>query len=155
MRSLFGTSLLFRALILIIFEAKTISSDETDEKISIQTKYQIRTTFCKDRVCLTECSQVVTPLGSCYNGRHFSNFDEKNNPYGNYDIFDELEEDKFNSRFLFKRSFYESEDGTCLGDVTDSFNALPLNECVGPFGEPRPWGKFELIGFVPEEEIKS
>lgn len=69
-----------------------------------------------------------------------------------------------------KRRFFESGDGTCRdngrsnGAVTgnenngdsesgggngddedeDSF-VLPFDVCVGPFGPPRPWGKFTLL----------
>ena len=43
----------------------------------------------------------------------------------------------------FKRIFFLSKDSSCL-DPTDEFDALPLNECVGPFGDPRPWGRFEI-----------
>ena len=74
------------------------------------------------------------------------------------DIYDEM-----NMRSL-KRTFYQSKDGSCAGrkarereevkrknqavesgqqDVAgdDSF-ILPFDVCVGPFGPPRPWGKF-------------
>jgi hypothetical protein len=54
-----------------------------------------------------------------------------------------------------KRHFYQSKDGTCASrekeedskadmDGDDSF-ILPLDVCVGPFGPPRPWGKFTLV----------
>ena len=54
-----------------------------------------------------------------------------------------------------KRSFYKSTDGSCAGrgeetnapqpvDGDDSF-IIPLGDCVGPFGPPRPWGKFTVL----------
>lgn len=65
-----------------------------------------------------------------------------------------------------KRTFYKSENGSCsnvakLRDVLevverefyfnnfaeqdDDYFILPFDECVGPFGPPRPWGKFTLV----------
>ena len=56
-----------------------------------------------------------------------------------------------------KRTFYESEDGSCAGRGEDSASAvpqpvdgddsfvIPFDACVGPFGPPRPWGKFTLL----------
>lgn len=73
-----------------------------------------------------------------------------------------------------KRSFYKSQDGTCSNVVQsqevlevlergyyydnfatlmqdDDYFVLPFDKCVGPFGAPRPWGKFTL---VQDEETK-
>ena len=65
-----------------------------------------------------------------------------------------------------KRTFYKSKDGSCSNPVqvqedsavdksayytnlmdqnNDDYFILPFDECVGPFGEPRPWGKFTLV----------
>ncbi len=57
-----------------------------------------------------------------------------------------------------KRTFYQSRDGTCAGRENldqlngndDSFT-LPFDTCVGPFGPPRPWGKFTLVDDVVDE----
>jgi len=46
---------------------------------------------------------------------------------------------------MFGRYFYATTDGTCEGDPTDSFEDLPVGECVGPFGAPRPWGAFAFV----------
>lgn len=45
-------------------------------------------------------------------------------------------------RVSFVRTFYSTNDATC-GGLSES-ETLPLNECVGPFGAPRPWGTFVL-----------
>merc|ERR1719272_2140380 len=45
------------------------------------------------------------------------------------------------NRSHITRQFFGTVDGTCKGPVTSSFT-LPLHECVGPFGKPRPWGSF-------------
>ena len=42
---------------------------------------------------------------------------------------------------MLSRTFYNSTNGTCI-DRTGHVS-IPLNECVGPFGKPRPWGTFE------------
>ena len=42
-----------------------------------------------------------------------------------------------------RRAFYDTP-GTC-GAETDHFD-VPLDQCVGPFGKPRPWGEFSLVG---------
>jgi len=43
----------------------------------------------------------------------------------------------------FKRTLFRSKDSSCR-EPTDEFDTLPLNECIGPFGKPRPWGRFEI-----------
>ena len=46
-----------------------------------------------------------------------------------------------------KRQFFKSADGTCDGTSMEEDNSfiLPFDDCVGPFGPPRPWGKFTLL----------
>lgn len=51
--------------------------------------------------------------------------------------------ENFDDASSFKRTFFRSKDSSCH-DPTDEFDALPLNECIGPFGDPRPWGRFEI-----------
>ena len=68
------------------------------------------------------------------------------------DIFDEM------IMMNLKRTFYQSNDSTCAGRQEEGANTkvdndasddasfiLPLDVCVGPFGPPRPWGKFTLV----------
>lgn len=51
--------------------------------------------------------------------------------------------ENFDIASSFKRTFFRSKDSSCR-DPTDEFDALPLNECVGPFGDPRPYGRFDI-----------
>ena len=51
--------------------------------------------------------------------------------------------DDGSSSFTFKRTFFQSKDSSCR-DPTDEFDALPLNECIGPFGNPKPYGRFQI-----------
>ena len=68
-----------------------------------------------------------------------------------------------------KRTFYQSKNGSCVGrgeeedgsgaasqpvDGDDSF-ILPMGTCVGPFGDPRPWGKFTLMNEEESEIVTS
>lgn len=109
-----------------------------------------------------------TPIDECYNGNNQDSIIEKDrdinsnslppimsswisNPYGDHDIKDELVNVNDEAIGVF-RSFYQSTNGTCMGDVTDSFPNIPLNSCVGPFGEPYPWGTLKLISPTSENE---
>lgn len=118
---------------------------------------------------LGDCKQYTTPLNKCYNPQSLYPNDVS---WGDVDILDELLLDN-----QLKRTFYKSKDGTCDGRVEkiselllsgiiepnnndddknedgkgDSY-ILPLNECVGPFGKPRPFGKFSLHNVIAEEE---
>ena len=51
--------------------------------------------------------------------------------------------ENFDDASSFKRTFFRSKDSSCR-DPTDEFDALPLNECIGPFGNPKPYGRFEI-----------
>ena len=51
--------------------------------------------------------------------------------------------ENFDDVSSFKRTFFRSKDSSCR-DPTDEFDALPLNECIGPFGNPKPYGRFEI-----------
>lgn len=92
------------------------------------------------------CKQYTTPLNTCYNAKTLFPNDES---WSDLDIYDEM------IMRNLKRSFYQSTDGSCAGrgeetnipqpvDGDDSF-FIPLGDCVGPFGPPRPWGKFTLL----------
>jgi hypothetical protein len=88
------------------------------------------------------CVRYNTPVAICYNGQSLFPNDPS---WGGFDVKDDVLDDH-----SFSRKFYNSEDGTCR-EQTDEFT-LPFNECIGPFGQPRPWGTFTLIrtddGFV-------
>lgn len=95
----------------------------------------LNSTLCKGR-CVDDCKSYVTSLGRCFNGQSLFPDDPT---WGFYDISDVvLSEDSF------RREFFGSKDGNCTGEPTDSFT-LPIHECVGPFGAPRPWGDFSFV----------
>lgn len=115
-------------------------------------------------MCSRDCIAYRTPLNSCYNGAKLFPGDPS---WGEFDVLDrvddqilgglrpsrygegELELDAEYEPFWgdgsFGRYFYATTNGTCGGDPTDSFEDLPVGECVGPFGAPRPWGAFSFV----------
>jgi hypothetical protein len=95
----------------------------------------LNSTLCKGR-CVDDCKSYVTPLGQCFNGQSLFPDDPS---WGVYDISDAVL-----SNDSFRRQFFGSKDGNCTGEPTDSF-VLPIHECVGPFGAPRPWGEFSFV----------
>lgn len=110
------------------------------------------TTLYVDNGCIGENYTIyATPIDECYSGKDSYNFDtdlslfmSHNNPFGDNDITDEMIQE--NDEIIgISRSFYKSTNGTCTGGITDSFPNIPLNVCVGPFGEPYPWGTLKLI----------
>eukprot|EP00562_Extubocellulus_spinifer_P014849 CAMPEP_0178566516 /NCGR_PEP_ID=MMETSP0697-20121206/14797_1 /TAXON_ID=265572 /ORGANISM="Extubocellulus spinifer, Strain CCMP396" /LENGTH=159 /DNA_ID=CAMNT_0020200315 /DNA_START=321 /DNA_END=797 /DNA_ORIENTATION=- len=106
----------------------------------------LQTSLCEDMACSAECELYQTPLNKCYNGQDMFPGDPS---WGEHDVLDTyschgigdvsissgIQERECPS---FTRTFYSSKDVTCQ-DKTDSFDAIPLKECVGPFGDPRPW----------------
>lgn len=122
---------------------------------SPQLAKRIRTLMCTSESCgadenIPGCRTYTTPMKACYNARVLFPGDES---WGDLDVYDEMVMSDI------KRTFYKSMDGSCVGrgeggdaknsipqpvDADDSF-ILPLDVCVGPFGPPRPWGKFNLL----------
>ena len=100
--------------------------------------HHLNTTLCKD-FCTTSCISYRTPLGECYNPQKMFPGDAS---WGESDILDD-DITFTNGQVTFQRSFYSSSDNTCT--ATPETITLPLNECIGPFGAPRPWGSFELV----------
>lgn len=107
---------------------------------------RVQTLLCDsctdDATELTQgCQAYITPLNTCYNAQVLFPNDDT---WGKIDIYDTM------IMRDVKRVFYESTDGSCVGkendgDVVEDYFMLPLDECVGPFGPPRPWGKFSLL----------
>ena len=85
--------------------------------------------FCDGR----DCRSYQTPLSDCYSGQSLFPNDPS---WGDVDFMDEI------VNGMLERTIFGTNDGTC-SDETDNFT-LPLNQCVGPFGKPRPWGQFSL-----------
>mmetsp|Transcript_11090 Transcript_11090/g.14501 ORF Transcript_11090/g.14501 Transcript_11090/m.14501 type:complete len:156 (-) Transcript_11090:1186-1653(-) len=98
---------------------------------------QIKLTLCPASGCSSEnpeCKSYVTPIGTCFNGQTMFPGDLS---WGEVDVLDEVKGP------IVHRSFYASTDASCKGSPTDEFR-LALNQCVGPFGDPLPWGTFQL-----------
>ena len=157
---LFTSLILLLVSSLILLRLKLIPSlrIEREELRILLHVPDILTTLCAERSCSGTCSLYRTPTHKCYNGHKLfppqghgfppfgrNSQEIENNPFGRNDILDEVfYEEKHIRPWHFKRSFYRSTDGSCSGGITDSFESLPFDECVGPFGPPFPWGKFEL-----------
>lgn len=91
--------------------------------------------LCVGRCDEQDCKKYVTPVDECYSPAALFPGDEQ---WGAFDARDVL------SPAGFTRSFFESTDGTCTSRDGAGID-LPLGECVGPFGKPRPWGSFKLV----------
>jgi hypothetical protein len=98
----------------------------------IVTSYE-NMTLCHDR-CVSGCVSYRVPLGTCFSPPQLWPGDPQ---WGDNDVLDECTNASY-----FRRSFYSSLDGSCVGK-TGGFE-LPIGDCVGPFGKPRPWGSFNL-----------
>lgn len=81
--------------------------------------------------CKTDCKIYRPPSGVCYSPPLLWPGDVQ---WGRFDTLDMC-----NSTHL-DRSFFNSVNGSCT-ERTGGFS-LPLDACIGPFGKPRPWGKF-------------
>ena len=107
----------------------------------------LKTLLCEDRGCSDACQSYMTPINKCYNGQELFPDDPS---WGEYDVLDTyvcLEGvyggDGGCTTSSFKRTFFASQGSSC-SEQTDEFDEVPLDECIGPFGDPRPWGRFEI-----------
>merc|ERR1711862_857808 len=110
-----------------------------DVRMTRKTRVLLEMILCAQR-CRRDCRSYRTPLGSCYNGRSLFPGDPS---WGEFDVVDRKEEEEEDSPF-FERSFYATTDASCGGGTPTDVYELPLNECIGPFGKPRPWGNFTI-----------
>ena len=149
--------LVFLCLLSGISPSTAVTADEHDpQPSSPQLAKRIRTLMCTSESCdgadenTPGCRTYTTPMNACYNAGVLFPGDES---WGDSDVYDEMVMSDI------KRTFYKSMDGSCVWrgeggdakngiprpvDADDSF-ILPLDVCVGPFGPPRPWGKFTLL----------
>jgi len=115
-------------------------------------KQQVKTTLCSTKDCndsngeaelVGVCKTYLTPISTCYNAQFLFPNDES---WSDVDILDELHYRPEMKRAPpdLKRTFYTSKDGSCSSDVDYSWTQ-PFEVCEGPFGLPRPWGKFSLV----------
>lgn len=135
-----------------------MQSFKSDSRKTVKT--MLNTTLCTDR-CISNCVSYITPTKTCYNGQQLFPNDPS---WGPFDILDddndgdsttsdpdvEMKErrgDGDSSSSQFRRTFFTTKDGTCHqkpGEPSDVY-ILPLDECVGPFDAPRPWGTFAYV----------
>lgn len=102
----------------------------------------INLTLCQEK-CRDNCQSYVSPSGACFSSASW--FPNDPSWSDGWDILDVLHNNSANPKEpMLHRSIYPTKNGTCLGEDPDSFE-IPLNQCVGPFGAPRPWGTFQLI----------
>jgi hypothetical protein len=96
-------------------------------------------TLCGDKCENYEnnCKSYITPINVCYSSSILFPNDIS---WSGKDIHDTI------ICQTLIRNIYDTENGTCRrqDDNDDNKFLIPLNECVGPFGLPRPWGTFRL-----------
>lgn len=108
---------------------------------------RLRTTLCRDQCMHDDCRTFYTPLQTCYNGKQIFPKDPSWSAFDILDLAAAVNDGSSSScggTTTFERFIFESTDATCRGTIQDFF-VLPINECVGPFGEPRPWGNFTIV----------
>ena len=81
--------------------------------------------------CSNDCKSYSVPLAHCFSPPSRYPGDKQ---WGPFDVIDTCDGSYLN------RSFFASTDGSCR-NRTDGF-VVPLNQCIGPFGKPRPYGTF-------------
>ena len=118
--------------------------DSPTTLLRLHQEQELLTILCVDKTCLANCTQYLSPVKKCYNGQNLVP-SSSDNPFGAQDILDEVIHNRNAPPKAFKRLFFDSTNGSCSGKITDSFNYIPLNECIGPFGPPRPCGTFHLL----------
>ena len=110
-------------------------------------KMSLNTTLCAEK-CFGDCKHYITPMKRCYNGYSMFQKHGEENPFGEHDILDEpiTSTKKAGIEIVgIKRIFYKSTNSTCSGGISDSFDDIPVGTCVGPFGDPRPWGILKIV----------
>jgi hypothetical protein len=131
-------------------------------------RQQVKTTLCSTHSCndlngtaelIGVCKTYLTSLHHCYNAKFLFPDDES---WSDVDILDELyyndEKESFSSKEekaapKLQRTFYKSTNSSCR-DVDYSW-IQPFEVCEGPFGFPRPWGKFSLVDELWWEVLKK
>ena len=83
--------------------------------------------------CVTNCTTRTWTIGPCHND-------------GGSDFADRV----LPTETAFDRTFYASADGSCTG-AEGAPLTIPFDECIGPFGTPRPIGMYSLVPAREEE----
>ena len=111
-----------------------------------------------------DCQTYLTPIRTCYSS---SKLFPEDPSWSGYDMFDTLVPTSDTRRrstrspntvvstqtnntaagtslLLLVRTIYQTINGTCVPSSQDTVFRLELQQCVGPFGRPRPWGLFSM-----------
>ena len=94
---------------------------------------RLNQTLCAEK-CHGDCKTYISPLG-CYNPGQLWPGDPQ---WGDTDILDVWIDELF-----INRTFFSSNNGSCLRGRDQDPLALPLRTCIGPWDKPRPWGCIE------------
>jgi hypothetical protein len=124
------------------------SDAKQDEDALLPTKPSLNMTLCTDK-CTGDCQSYITPVSKCYNsGALFPN----DPSWSGLDVLDTVI-----CQTLVRTIFSKSKNASCTvsDDDSDDRFQIPLNECVGPFGAPRPWGWFSLRSSSNEDQSKD
>ena len=101
-----------------------------------------------------DCQTYLTPIRTCYSS---SKLFPEDPSWSGYDMFDVVVPTSTNTVvstpqnnntagtiLLLVRTIYSTTNGTCVPSSQDVVFRLELQQCVGPFGRPRPWGLFSM-----------
>ncbi len=95
---------------------------------------QLNMTLCVDKCAGEDCKSYITPINTCYSSSELFPNDPS---WSGKDLRDDV------ICQTLVRTIFDTDNSTCLG-IGDTFE-IPMDECVGPFGKPRPWGSFTLV----------
>lgn len=131
--------LLVVVLLIVASSSSHILSKDANEELlaSHLSPPMLETKMCVDGSCKSDCFSYRTPVNACYNGQELFPDDES---WSEWDVLDEPTA----CAVAFRRTFFATKDSTCAGAATDVYT-LPTEDCVGPFGDPRPWGTFSYV----------
>jgi hypothetical protein len=127
-------------------------SERNNNDNATKQQQHLRTELCKGYCNGEDCKIYPTPLNKCFNGA----LRFPNDPSWADDLYllDLIVESIDNVDTLWRRFFptisacnattTSTNESTSHNKPTDEM-ILPLNECIGPFGRPRPWGKFSVV----------
>lgn len=116
-----------------------------DDKLDHQ-RPSLNMTLCTGR-CTGDCRSYVTPTSQCYNSGDLFPNDPSWPP--NVDVFDTV------ICQTLVRTIFHSTNRTCSHSDSDDRFQINLDECVGPFGKPRPWGSFSLLKYDDYDDYES
>ena len=113
-------------------------SNNNSNNSTMMMNMMLNMTLCSDKCENYEsCKSYITPINVCYSSSILFPNDIS---WSGKDIHDTI------ICQTLIRNIYDTDNGTCRrqDDNNDNKFLIPLNECVGPFGVPRPWGTFRL-----------